>query len=83
VTPNATEHLAEYALSNLKRGVSQELVDIRTQSQLTSLKTTIARATSNGVPYGTVVNESGWELVFSPGRQFGRLPALIHAFQRQ
>jgi filamentous hemagglutinin len=83
VTPNAPEHLAEYALSNLKRGVSQELVDIGTQSQLTSLKIAVARATSNGVPYGTVVNESGWELIFSPGRQPDRLPALIHALQRQ
>jgi RHS repeat-associated protein len=80
VAPNATEHLAEYALGNLGRGVSSDLVKIATQSQLTSLQAAVGSATSNGLSYGTLINEGGWELIFAPAREAGQLPALIHAF---
>jgi RHS repeat-associated protein len=80
VAPNATEHLAEYALGNLGRGMSTDLVNIGTQSQLTSLQTAVGAATSNGVNYGTLLNEGGWQLMFAPARQAGQLPVLIHAF---
>jgi len=79
VAPNASEHLAEWALGNLGRGVSPELVNIGTQTQLTSLQAAVGEATSNGITYGTMQNVGGWELMFSPARQAGQLPALIHA----
>ncbi|AYD05279.1 RHS repeat-associated core domain-containing protein [Neorhizobium sp. NCHU2750] len=79
VAPNATEHMAEYALGNLGRGVSTDLVNIGTQSELTKLRAAVGSATQGGVPYGGLVNAGGWELLFSPARQAGQLPALIHA----
>lgn len=79
VAPNASEHLAEYALGNLGRGVSADLVNIGTQSQLTSLQAAVGAATSDGVSYGVLLNEGGWALKFVPGRQADQLPALIHA----
>jgi RHS repeat-associated protein len=79
VAPNATEHLAEYALGNLGRSVSGDLVRIGTQAQLSSLQAAVGAATSNGVTYGQLITEGGWELVFSPARSPGLLPALIHA----
>ncbi len=77
---NATEHMAEYALGNLGKGVSTDLVNIGTQSQLTSLQFAVGVATENGVTYGTLINEGDWELIFSPAREAGQLPALIHAY---
>lgn len=47
---------------------------------MTSLQAAVGAATENGVTYGTLLNEGGWELMFSPVRQAGQLPALIHAF---
>jgi RHS repeat-associated protein len=79
VAPNASKHLAEYALGNIGRGVSTELVNIGSQAQLTSLQAAVAAATTNGVAYDTLLNEAGWELIFQPARQAGDLPALIHA----
>ncbi|WP_367305222.1 hypothetical protein [Burkholderia multivorans] len=36
-------------------------------------------ATQGGVPYNQLIKVGGWELKFSPPRQPGQLPALIHA----
>jgi RHS repeat-associated protein len=82
VAPNATEHMAEYALGMLDKGVSADLVNMGTQAQLTSLQAAVGAATSNGVTYGTIINEGGWQLMFSPAREADQLPALIHALPR-
>jgi hypothetical protein len=79
VAPNATEHVAEWALGNLGRGVSRALVDIGTQAQLSSLQAAVGAVTSNGVVFDTLITAEGWELKFAAARQFGQLPALIHA----
>jgi hypothetical protein len=77
---NATEHMAEYATAMLGRGVSQDLVNMATQAQLTSLQAAVNEAISNGVPYtDQPITVGGWELKFSPARPPGKLPALIHA----
>nr|CUV15611.1 protein of unknown function [Ralstonia solanacearum] len=75
---NATEHLAEYAqmvANNNPPGV----VRLTTQQQLASLQGAVNTATQEGVPYNQLINVGGWELKFSPPRQPGQLPALIHA----
>jgi hypothetical protein len=79
---NATEHLAEYAMANLNRGVSTGLVNAGTQAQLTSLQAAVEQATAKGIQYGKLLNVGGWELKFAPPRQAGQLPALIHALLR-
>lgn len=76
---NATEHLAEYAASMLRRGVSPGLVNIGTQAQLTSLRAAVGAAIEGGVPYNQLINVGGWELRFAAPRAAGQLPALIHA----
>ena len=76
---NATEHMAEYATSMLNRGVNPSLVNMGTQSQLTSLQAAVNAATANGVQYGKLLNVGGWELKFGAPLKPGQLPALIHA----
>ncbi|WP_404649011.1 hypothetical protein, partial [Dyella flagellata] len=81
VAPNASEHMAEYALGNngSAGGFSPNLVNLNSQIQLSSLQAAVGDATANGVSYGTLINQGDWELIFSPPRQSGQLPALIHA----
>jgi len=76
---NATEHMAEYATAMLGRGVSQDLVNMATQAQLTSLQAAVNEAIAGGVPYDQMITVGGWELKFGRPRAPGQLPALIHA----
>lgn len=79
---NATEHLAEYAVAMLNRGVARDLVNLASQQQIRSLQAAVGAATEAGVPYGKIVNVGGWELKFARPRAEGQLPALIHALQK-
>jgi RHS repeat-associated protein len=76
---NATEHLAEYAISMANRGVSTGLVRIGTQQQLRSLQSAVEAATTNGMTFNRLMTVGGWELKFAAPRAKGQLPALIHA----
>ncbi|WP_220454550.1 hypothetical protein, partial [Ralstonia solanacearum] len=75
---NATEHLAEYA-QMVANNNPPEVVRLTTQQQLASLQGAVNTATQQGVPYNQLINVGGWELKFTPPRQSGQLPALIHA----
>lgn len=79
---NASEHLAEYAESMLKKGVSPDLVHLASQQQLQSLQAAVESATAKGVPYDDVITVGGWELKFGRPRVEGQLPVLIHALPR-
>ncbi|SKB09670.1 hypothetical protein SAMN02745166_05171, partial [Prosthecobacter debontii] len=79
---NATEHMAEYATAMLNRGVSSSMVNMGTQAQMTSLQSAVNAATTNGVPYGKLLNVGSWELKFGAPQQAGQLPALIHALPK-
>jgi hypothetical protein len=79
VAPNASKHLAEWAYSRLGGGLGADMVGLESQLQLNSLQAAIGQATSNGVSYGTLIRQGGWELMFSPARQAGQLPVLKHA----
>jgi RHS repeat-associated protein len=76
---NATKHIAEWALANLARGVSQSLVNVGTQQLLASLQAAMAEAYSLGITYGTSMTVGGWELTFGPAAAEGMLPVLYHA----
>jgi len=60
-----------------------EAVRLSSQQQLTSLQAAVDSASKGGVPYGKVINVEGWELIFSPPRASGGLPALIHALSKK
>ncbi|WP_332610256.1 hemagglutinin repeat-containing protein [Achromobacter sp. ESBL13] len=79
---NATEHMAEYAKMKAIN-FTPEAVRLSSQQQLTSLQAAVDSATKGGVPYGKVINVEGWELIFSPPRASGGLPALIHALSKK
>jgi RHS repeat-associated protein len=76
---NATEHLAEYALGAARRGLSPELVNLGSQTQLTSLQAAVNAAAQQGIQYNALMHVAGWELRFAAPRQAGQLPAIIHA----
>ncbi|CAB5307361.1 adhesin [Burkholderia multivorans] len=75
---NATEHMAEYA-QMVANDNPPGVVRLTTQQQLSSLQSAVNTATQGGVPYNQLIKVGGWELKFSPPRQPGQLPALIHA----
>jgi hypothetical protein len=76
---NATEHLAEFASGATRRGLSPELVNLSTTVQLASLQAAVNAAAQRGIPYHTMLQVAGWELIFAPPRNPGELPAIIHA----
>ncbi|CAN7598072.1 RHS repeat domain-containing protein [Acidovorax sp. Leaf78] len=76
---NATEHLAEYAISMANRGVGVDLVKIGIQQQLKSLQSAVEAATAGGMTFDRLLTVGGWELKFAAPRAEGQLPALIHA----
>jgi hypothetical protein len=63
----------------LARGVSKDLVNMASQTQLSSLQAAVSSVTSKGIEYGKTVTAGGWEMKFAAPRQSGQLPALIHA----
>ena len=79
---NATEHLAEYAQS-LARNYPPDVVRVRMQQQIRSMQAAVDQVTTGGVRYDELINVGGWELKFSPPREPGQLPALIHALPTQ
>jgi RHS repeat-associated protein len=81
ITPNATEHLAEYAASVTSRS-GPEAAAIATQAQLTSLRAAVTSAAKSGVRYGELIESGGWKIVFGPPRSPGELPAVIHALMK-
>lgn len=81
VHPNATEHMAEYAIGMLNRGVSPEAVALRSQAQLSSLQNAVGQAMAHGMPTrNAIINVGGWELQFSRNA-LDKLPVLKHALQ--
>ena len=78
---NATEHIAEYAKMKAVN-YTPEAVRLASQQQLASLQAAVNTATKSGVPYDKVINVGGWELKFSPARDAGGYPALIHALPK-
>lgn len=81
VHPNAPEHMAEYAVGMLNRGVSSEAVVLRSQAQLSSLQEAVRQATVHGMPArNAIINAGGWELQFSRN-SVDKLPVLKHALQ--
>ncbi|WP_208860670.1 hemagglutinin repeat-containing protein [Pseudovibrio ascidiaceicola] len=75
---NATEHLAEYAQGQAKY-YTPDVVRLHTQEQIKSMQSAVNSATTNGIEYDEIITVGGWELKFSPPREVGQLPALIHA----
>lgn len=75
---NGTKHFAEYANAMLSRNVSQNLVNLASQIQLSSLKAAMAAASKQGIVYGQKMNVGGWELIFSK-LPTDKLPVLKHA----
>lgn len=78
---NATEHIAEYAKMKAVN-YTPEAVRLASQQQLASLQAAVNTATKSGVSYDKVINVGGWELKFSPARDAGGYPALIHALPK-
>ncbi|WP_233639599.1 hemagglutinin repeat-containing protein [Achromobacter xylosoxidans] len=78
---NATEHIAEYAKMKAVN-YTPEAVRLASQQQLASLQAAVNTATKSGVPYDKVINIGGWELKFSPTRDAGGYPVLIHALPK-
>jgi hypothetical protein len=79
---NATEHFSEYIIGLVKDGVSQDLIDINTQAQLTSLHSAVESVLEKGIKYGEVIKSGGWELKFEPPRILEGSPAMIHALYK-
>lgn len=75
---NATEHMAEYA-QMVANDNPPGVVRLTTQQQQSSLQSAVNTATQGGVPYSQLIKVGSRELKFSPPRQPGQLPALIHA----
>jgi hypothetical protein len=75
---NGTKHLAEYANAMLSRRVSQNLVNLASQVQLSSLKAAMAAASKQGIVYMQPMRVGGWELIFSK-LPTDKLPVLKHA----
>ncbi|GFZ32149.1 hypothetical protein CSC2_26750 [Clostridium zeae] len=74
---NATEHMYE----DVAKVMAMPGTDPKLYSQflLTDLQGTLKQATQNGVIYDQIMNVGKWELKFSPPREAGQLPALIHS----
>jgi hypothetical protein len=81
VHANASEHLAEYAVAAMNKGMSRELANLGSQMQLASLQAAINAASVKGIPMNTLVNIGGWELKFAQ-KATDKLPVLIHALPR-
>lgn len=79
---SATVHMVEYAKMKAIN-FTPEAVRLSSQQQLSSLQAAVDSATKGGVPYGKVINVEGWELVFSPPRESGGLPAFIRALSKK
>ena len=62
------------------REISEELIRMGSQAQLTSLHAAVESAFESGVPYKQAIVVDGWELVFGAPKQVGQLPVLYHAF---
>jgi hypothetical protein len=78
VHPNASKHIVERYWANVTR-LGTEGANIAAQQELRSLEAAVSWRIQNGVPYGHMVTESGWELMFSKSRFSGGLPVLKHA----
>ena len=76
---NATKHMAEYAISQSGQHIGQNVINLNSQLQLTSLQGAVNTAISKGVPVNQLINVGGWGLKFGAPRQSGQLPTLIHA----
>lgn len=77
VTPNVTDHLDEFARSMSEIGWNYS--GINSQTVMSSLDGAVSKVSASGIEYGKVYNIDGWELIFSPPRNLGELPALKHA----
>nr|WP_252863232.1 RHS repeat-associated core domain-containing protein [Paenibacillus riograndensis] len=74
---NATEHMYEDVAKVMKTpGIDPKLYS---QQLLTDFQGSLQQATQNGIKYGELMNVGKWEFKFSPPREQGQLPALIHA----
>ena len=73
VHPNATEHMAEYLVSEgqANPGLSSQMV-------LNSFRAAVSQATSQGIRLGQRITVAGWQLEFSQ-RPSDPLPVIIHA----
>jgi filamentous hemagglutinin len=81
VHPNATEHIAEF-IQMKAVNYTPEAVRLATQEQLKSLHAAVSESIKNGITYDKLLEIGGWELRFSPAREAGQLPALIHALPK-
>ncbi|WP_253272087.1 hypothetical protein, partial [Yersinia frederiksenii] len=74
---NATEHMAEYAVSKAVTN-TPEAVRLASQTELRSFQAALDAATKNGMSYGRITVD-GWQLEIKPPRAAGELPTVIHA----
>jgi filamentous hemagglutinin len=81
VHPNATEHIAEF-IQMKAANFAPEAVRLATQVQLKSLHAAVSESIKSGITYDKLLEIGGWELKFSPAREAGQLPALIHALPK-
>lgn len=79
---NATEHMYEYAVGMLNRGISQEMVNLGTQQQIRSIQAAVGAASKPNIPFGTLVRVGEWELKLAAPRTADHFPAIIHALPR-
>jgi RHS repeat-associated protein len=74
VPPSGTKHMAEIVSSGPAGQTS-----FASKILLESFVQSVDDVTVSGVPYNTLTQSGSWELIFSPSRGEGLLPAIIHA----
>jgi len=78
VHPNATKHMQEYLTRN---GVTHS-TPMNSQAMLTSFRSAVNKAVSQGYKSGEMIIVDNWEIIFGSGKSGDALPVIKHALCR-
>ena len=78
---NATEHIYEDVYAHIIEGEGTAYTNpnLYTQELMNDFYNSLEQATASGIEYGKLITAGNWKFIFSPPRQEGLLPVIIHA----